>query len=74
MRKLNLYKEIHALERESFLLTDSPTTSEHKLLTIDIQSYNLFKNVDIKNLLVEQIVDLLFNYKNNGKIIRLIIK
>ena len=47
---------------------------EAKQLKIDIQTYHQYKNLDIKTLLIDQINDMLFNLKNNAKIIRIIIK
>lgn len=57
----------------SIVLSDDLTT-ENRSLKIDIQQYYLFKNSDIKTYLIEQISDMLFNFKNNAKIIRIIIK
>lgn len=48
--------------------------SDSKQLKMDIQTYNDYKNADIKTYLIDQINDMLFNLKNNAKMIRLIIK
>lgn len=52
----------------------SDGTNENKQLKIDIQHYYQYKNVDVKTSLIEQIYDMLFNLKNNAKIIRITIK
>ena len=41
---------------------------------MNIQQYYYYKDMDIKSFLVEQINDMLFNFKNNARIIRMIIK
>jgi hypothetical protein len=45
-----------------------------KALKIDIQQYYQFKNMDIKTYLVEEIGEMVNNFKNNAKIIRIILK
>lgn len=75
LKKLRLYKDIMVLNRYSVV---EPSTysdgSDSKQLKMDIQTYNDYKNADIKTYLIDQINDMLFNLKNNAKMIRLIIK
>lgn len=52
----------------------SEGTNEGKQLKIDIQQYYHYKNVEMRTYLIDQINDMLFNLKNNAKIIRTTIK
>lgn len=45
-----------------------------KQLKIDIQQYYFFKNLDVKVYILDQINEMLVNFKNNAKIIRMTIK
>jgi hypothetical protein len=41
---------------------------------MDVQHYYFFKNADVRSFLVDQIADMLFNLKNNAKVIRIVIR
>jgi len=43
-------------------------------MKIDIQQYYFFKNLDVKTYILDQINEMLINFKNNAKIIRMTIK
>lgn len=45
-----------------------------KQLKIDVHNYFHYKNSEVKTFLIDLINDMLFNLKNNAKIIRLVIK
>lgn len=41
---------------------------------MDVQHYYFFKNAEVRSFLVDQISDMIFNLKNNAKVIRIIIR
>jgi len=53
---------------------ESGDGSEIKQMKMDIQQYYFFKNLDVKTYILDQINEMLINFKNNAKIIRMTIK
>lgn len=53
---------------------ESGEGSEIKQMKMDIQQYYFFKNLDVKTYILDQINEMLINFKNNAKIIRMTIK
>jgi hypothetical protein len=47
---------------------------EVKQMKIDIQQYYFYKNLDVNTYILDQINEMLINFKNNAKIIRMTIK
>jgi len=43
-------------------------------MKIDVHNYFYYKNADVKVFLLDLINDMLFNLKNNAKIIRIVLK
>ena len=56
------------------LSEESGDGSEIKQMKMDIQQYYFFKNLDVKTYILDQINEMLINFKNNAKIIRMTIK
>ena len=76
MKKLKLFKDISVFDTySSIMMNEEGAGDTIKLsLKMNIQQYYHYKDMDIKAFLVEQITDMLFNFKNNARIIRMIIK
>ena len=75
LKKLKVYKQIAAMDRLSVIeQSDLQDGSNLKQLKIDVHNYFYYKNADIKAFLLDLINDMLFNLKNNAKIIRLVLK
>ena len=53
---------------------ESGDGSEIKQMKMDIQQYYFFKNLYVKTYILDQINEMLINFKNNAKIIRMTIK
>jgi hypothetical protein len=74
MRKLKLYREINVVERMSSIVHSEDSRGETRSVKMDVQHYYFFKNAEVKSFLVDQIADMLFNLKNNAKVIRIVIR
>lgn len=74
MRKLKLYREINVVERMSSIVHSEDSRGESRSVKMDVQHYYFFKNAEVRSFLVDQIADMLFNLKNNAKVIRIVIR
>lgn len=74
MRKLKLYREINVVERMSSIVYSEDSRGESRSVKMNVQQYYFFKNAEVKSFLVDQIADMLFNLKNNAKVIRIVIR
>ena len=74
MEKLKLFKDISVFDVYSSIMPNEGEDNVRLSLKMNIQEYYHYKDMEIKTFLIEQITEMLFNFKNNARIIRMVIK